>query len=286
MADDVKRIVIVSDGTGRTAQRLMDAVLAQYSGKDIDFSVERIYQQVRDRTTLDRIMTEVDTDYLVIYSIIERELSRCFHDRLQESGILHLDVLDPMLTTMSKFLGVHPDYKPGILHIIDDRYYRKVDAIGFAVEHDDGCGHMLREAEIVLLGPSRTCKTPVSMYLACNYGVRAANIPIVADPQLEEHLLRQVSEAERGRVVGLLMQPEVLAQVREERAQTLAVDSAARKVLSRYHDQGEVRQEVRYCRELFERRGWPVVDVTRRAIEEVSAEVLELAGLDQEQVRS
>ena len=113
MADEVKKIIIVSDGTGKTAHRLMDAVLAQYSPDEVDFTLERVYQQVRDTAMLDKIVEEVDDEYLVIFSIISEELGKYFKDRLADKFVFHLDVLEPMLTTMSKFLGAHPDYRPG-----------------------------------------------------------------------------------------------------------------------------------------------------------------------------
>ncbi|MCB2230647.1 kinase/pyrophosphorylase [bacterium] len=273
-----KNIVIISDGTGRTAKRLMDAVLVQYSRKDVDFNVVGVYREVRDRATVNRILDEIQNDYLVIFSIISQRCSKYLHDCLRERNILHLNVLEPMLNTMSKFLGVHPDYEPGILHVIDDRYYSKIDAIGYTVEHDDGRGHTLEDAEIVLVGLSRTCKTPISMYLSCNYGLRVANVPIVADPQLEQNLLAQLADVEPTRVFGLLMQPEVLARVREERSQHLA-KTAMYDHMQEYFDIRRVREELRFCRLLYSKSSWRTIDVTHRAIEEVSREVLEELGL-------
>lgn len=281
MTEEEKRIVIISDGTGKTAKRLMDAVLAQYTRRDLDFALVNIYQKVRDRKTVDRILKDIEDDYLIVYSIIERDLHRYFHKQLTQRGILHINVLEPMLSTMSKFLGVHPEYQPGILHKIDDSYYRKVDAIGYTVEHDDGKGHLLREAEIILLGVSRTCKTPISMYLACNYGLKIANIPVVLDDMLTDVLLRRLKKLKSPRVLGLLMQPEVLVQIREERSQLLMDVTRHHDDLQSYCDRRYVANEFRYSRDLFAQQGWPVIDVTRRAIEEVSVEILESLGLDE-----
>jgi len=270
-----KKIVIVSDGTGKTAERLMDAVLAQYSANDVGYSLVDTYQQVRDKETLDRILLEIDSDYLVLFSIIEEELSKYFHEQLAERWILHLNVLEPMLTTMSKFLGVHPDYQPGLLQKIDDRYYRKVDAIGYTVEHDDGRGAMIDQADIILVGLSRTCKTPIAMYLACNHGIKVANIPIVRDPTMEANLLARVSPLDQNRIFGLMMQPEVLAHVREERLLFLAKTAPQQVELREYYDLREIRDDLKFCRNLFARRAWETVDVTRRAIEEISLEILD-----------
>ncbi len=274
-----KNIVIVSDGTGRTAKRLMDAVLVQYARKDVEFNIVEVYREVRDRAAIDRILGNISDDYLVIYSIISQRCSKYFHDRLRERNILHLNVLEPMLSTMSKFLGVHPDYEPGILHVIDDRYYSKIDAIGYTVEHDDGRGRTVEDADIVLVGLSRTCKTPISMYLSCNYGLRVANIPVVAEILLEENLLKRLTDVEPQKVFGLLMHPDVLARVREERSQHLA-GTTMYDHMQAYFDVRRIREELRYCRLLYARAGWRAVDVTHRAIEEVSREIMEEMGLE------
>lgn len=274
-----KKIVIISDGSGKTAKRLMDAVLAQYSQQDVGFSVAEIYQQVRDKRTLAGIFRRLDADYLVVYSIISEELSAYCHERLTERSILHLNILEPMLTTMSKFLGVHPDYRPGILQIIDDRYYKKVDAIGFTVEHDDGRGPLIADSDIVLVGLSRTCKTPISMYLSCNYGMKVANIPIVPDPLLEKNFLARLEQVRHKNIFGLLMLPEALAQAREERAFFLARTSTFQDNLRNYYNLQEIRNELKYCRNLYSNMGWYTIDVTRRAIEEISQEVLQTIGV-------
>lgn len=273
--DDVKRIIIISDGTGKTAKRLVDAVLAQYASQHIDYSVVRIYHEVRDKFTFDKILKSIDNDYLVVYSIISEELSGYFHEQLAARAILHLNVLDPMLDTMSKFLGVHPDYLPGILQIIDDRYYRKIDAIGFTVEHDDGRGQAIGESDIVLIGLSRTCKTPISMYLACNFGLKVANIPVIVDDILEKNLLDRLANVKPHAVFGLLMQPEILMRVREERGRYLLGDTSPKIELQPYFDLHEIQKDLRFCRQLYQKYDWRVVDVTRRAIEEVSQEILD-----------
>jgi hypothetical protein len=192
--------------------------------------------------------------------------------------ILHLNILRPMLITMSKFLGVRPDYRPGILHVVDHRYYKKVDAIGFTVEHDDGGGSMIEKADIILLGLSRTCKTPISMYMACNFGVKVANIPIVKDDGITAHIIKRLTHVNQDCILGLMMHPDVLAEAREERSIFMSRDTNQQDQVSRYFDLAEVRKEYRYCRELFEKKEWDTVDVTRRAIEEISLEILQKRG--------
>lgn len=275
---EVKEIVIISDSTGKTAKRLMDAVLGHYSQKDVEYSLVNIYHQVRERETLERALKEIDDESLVIFSIISEELSQYLRRRLSERGILHLNILEPMLSTISKFLGTHPDYRPGILQIIDDKYYQKVDAIGYSAEHDDGRGQLIEDANVVLLGLSRTCKTPISMYLACNFGIQVANIPIVQDVTMEKNLLAKLAPLKQDIIFGLMMQPEVLAHVREERSLILARTTASRLELEKYSDLSEIYSELRFCRNLFRKKGWPTIDVTRRAIEEISLEILGKLG--------
>jgi regulator of PEP synthase PpsR (kinase-PPPase family) len=282
MVDEPKKIIIISDGTGKTAKRLMDAVLAQYADQGVDLTLINIYQQVRDEQALDKILDTLDHDYLVIYSIISENLDRHIHQRLKEKEILNLNILRPMLITMSKFLGVRPDYRPGILQVVDDKYYKKVDAIGYTVQHDDGGGSFIAEADIVLLGLSRTCKTPISMYLACNFGLKVANIPVVHDEVITRNMLAKLVPMKQDTIFGLMMHPEVLAEAREERSQFLARTDTDQDEVRKYYDLDEIRREYRFCRELFEKKGWPMIDVTRRAIEEISMEILEQLGRDEE----
>ena len=275
---EAKKIVIISDSTGKTAKRLMDAVLGHYSQKDVEYSLVNIYHQVRERETLEGALKEIDDESLVIFSIISEDLSQYLRRRLSERGILHLNILEPMLSTISKFLGTHPDYRPGILQIIDDKYYKKVDAIGYSAEHDDGRGQLIEEADVVLLGLSRTCKTPISMYLACNFGIQVANIPIVPDAIMEKNLLAKLAPLKQDIIFGLMMQPEVLAHVREERSLILARTTASRLEIEKYSDLSEIYSELRFCRNLFREKGWQTIDVTRRAIEEISLEILGKLG--------
>lgn len=273
--EKAKNIVIISDGTGRTAKRLLDAVLSQYAEQKIAFHIKKTYQNVTTKEQIDEIVEAVTDDYLIVYSMISVELGEYFHEVLEARGILHLNVLRPVIKTLSKFLGVHPQYRPGLLQIIDDNYYRKLDAIGYTVEHDDGRGHRIEEADIVVVGLSRTCKTPISMYLACNFGLKVVNIPIIAEPVYRTQLLHRTGKANAERIVGLMIEANELARVREERAALLMGSKEEKHAIMPYHDIVQVRTELRFCRMLFAEQEWEVIDVTRRAIEEVAAEILD-----------
>jgi len=274
-----KKIVIISDSSGRTAKRLLDSVLVQYHRENLSFTLERTYSEVRLKRDLNQVLENIDESYLVVYSIVSTELDKFFCRKLRKRNILHLNVLKPMLDTIAKFLGVHPDYQPGLMKIIDARYYRKVDSIGYTVGHDDGLGESIDDADAILVGPSRSCKTPISMYLACNHGLRVANIPIVNDKTLTRNLLRRLGDVPSERVVGLLMQPSVLQRVREARMIQILGKDSYREQMQDYHDLREVTKEYRYCHDLYVTRRWHTVDVTRRAIEEIALEIIKKRGL-------
>ena len=274
--DEIKKIVIISDGTGGTAMRLMDAVLVQYDESDLKHSVEKTYPQVRTREQVDIILTEIDEDYLVLYTVISAELSDYIRAQLSARAILHLNVLKPMLDIVSKFLGVHPDYRPGILQILDDRYYGRIDAIRYTVQHDDGRGSLIEQADVVLLGLSRSCKTPISVFLACNHGLKVANIPVVNENDMTENMLERLRAVDPNKIIGLLMRPERLAQLREERSSYLLGKMKYMSEPHSYYDAQMVDQEYRYCRNLYLRHEWPTIDVTHQAIEEASKKILEM----------
>ncbi|MDD3732572.1 MAG: kinase/pyrophosphorylase [candidate division Zixibacteria bacterium] len=274
MMSENKNIIIISDSTGKTAKRLMDAVLAQYASQKVIYSIVNIFQNIREEKQLHDILEKIDNDYLVIFSLISQELQKKFEKMLKERGFLYLNVLEPMLSILSKFLGVHPDYKPGLLQVVDDKYYKKIDAIGYTVEHDDGRGVNVKEADIILLGLSRTCKTPISMYLSCNYGLKVANIPIIPHPDLNQQLLRRLNGYPLERIFGLMMDPDVLIHVREERS-VVITGGREHPTIHSYFDPNLVREEIKFCRQLFNENNWGIIDVTKRAIEEISTEILE-----------
>ena len=272
--EDVKKIIVVSDGTGRTAKRLMDAVLSQYVGHESQFHVEGIHSSVRTIRDLDKIVDSLSGECLIVFSIVSGNLRKHFHMRLHESGILHLNVLEPMLMTMAKFMGFHPDYRPGLLQLVDDKYYKKVDAIGYTVEHDDGLGHQIEAADVVIVGPSRTCKTPISMYLACNHGKRVANIPVIPDDGSKQRLLLRLENVDERKIFGVTMLPDVLSQIREVRSELFGGRRFGKVLVENYHDLAHVEAEVEFFRKLCYQHAWEIINVTRRAIEEVSAEIL------------
>lgn len=273
MPDDIKNIIVVSDGTGQTARRLMHAVLSQYEGSGCNFHVRDTFSSVRTTDKLDNVIQSANEECLIVFSIVSRELRRHLHRRLHEERILHINVLEPMLNTMAKFFGFHPDYRPGLLQQVDDKYYKKVDAIGYTVEHDDGLGHQIDEADLVIVGPSRTCKTPISMYLACNHGMKVANIPVLPNDTSKKRLITRLKDVDDDVIFGVWMRPEVLAQVREERTHLLGGDDEGVAMIDSYHDIEKIEEEIVHFKRLCHDQNWEMINVTRRAIEEISAEI-------------
>jgi regulator of PEP synthase PpsR (kinase-PPPase family) len=175
--------------------------------------------------------------------------------------------LDPMTAALGRYLGAQLTTRVGVQHALDTDYFNRIEALNYAIGHDDGQGGQdLESADVVLVGVSRTSKTPTCIYLA-HRGVRAANVPLVPGSQPPERLL----EAKRPLVVGLIVSPDRLIQIRRNRLLSL---NESRE--SAYIDQDAVREETIRARRLFERHGWPVIDVTRRSVEETAAAVINL----------
>jgi regulator of PEP synthase PpsR (kinase-PPPase family) len=186
-------------------------------------------------------------------------------------GLPSVSVLEPVLTVFQSYLGTPAGRRVGAQHVLDAEYFRRIDALNFTMEHDDGqLPHDIEEADIILVGVSRTSKTPTSIYLA-NRGVKTANVPIVLDVPLPESLER----AKHPLIVGLIASAERIAQVRQNRVLSNAPVSGD---FDTYIDRSEIARELAYARQLCHRHNWPVIDVTRRSIEETAAAVLALRG--------
>ena len=270
---DTKKIVIISEGTGETAQRLMHAILAHYADADVHYVIKKIHRNVHTRRQLDRILSSINDDYLAIFSIITENLRNHLQDVLKSRELRYLNVLEPMRQTMQDFLQFNPRYEPGILQKKYDRYYKKMDAIGFTVRHDDGMGSRLREADLILVGPSRTCKTPISMYIATNHGLKVANIPIVPEEGMKKHLLHRLSRIDQRIIFGTVMKPHVLAIIRGTRTRVISGHTVVDESLNGYQNLETIEKELLFCKRLYASQGWSLIDVTERAIEEISSTI-------------
>jgi regulator of PEP synthase PpsR (kinase-PPPase family) len=258
-------IHLVSDATGETLVSVFKAVLAQYS--DVD-ATQHLWTMVRNQQSVDQVMTAVaDKPGMVMFTFVDRILGGYLKDRCVALGVPCIGVLDPILDAFTRFFGGTMRAKPGLQHEMNEEYFQRIDAIHYCMSHDDGQNAAtLYDADVVLVGVSRTSKTPTCIYLA-NRGVKAANVPIVPGIPLPEELDR----IKKPLIVGLITSPERLVQVRRNRL--LSLKQAPE---TDYVDNQTVREEVTFARKHFSRNAWPVIDVTRRSIEETAAAVINL----------
>jgi regulator of PEP synthase PpsR (kinase-PPPase family) len=257
---------LLSDSTGETLQSIAKAALAQFDGTE--GVVKHFWPMVRSESHLDRILTDVAANPgLVLFTLVNRDIRRKLETRCKALGLPAVAALDAVSDAMSNMLGQEAKARPGRQHVMDAAYFARVDAIQFTIAHDDGINAQnWEEADIVLAGVSRTSKTPTSIYLA-NRGYKTANIPIVpASPP--PPILFQLKHP---MVIGLVTSAERLVQVRRNRLLSLNQSPD-----TDYVDEEKVRAEVAHARRMFADNGWPVLDVTRRSIEESAAAIINL----------
>ena len=257
-------IFVVSDGTGETATKMSKAALAQF--RPANAAITR-HSNIRSVEALREVVREAERSRaLVIHTFASQELRQAMEQACQDRNIPSHDVLGPLLEKLQESLGVSPSGQAGLLHQIDDGYFERLEALAFTVRHDDNPAPVdLGEADIILVGVSRTSKTPVSIYLA-QEGWKVANIPVV----MGEELPKELFQVEQSRIVGLVTTPERLSEVRKVRLSRLGSQD------STYADLGRVAEELRSCQEIFDRNpAWVRVDVTGKSIEEMAAEILD-----------
>jgi regulator of PEP synthase PpsR (kinase-PPPase family) len=262
---------LVSDATGETLNAIAKAACAQFEDLEVK---EHFYALVRSHRQLQRVIDHIrEQPGLVFFTLVNPELRRELETQCAQLGIAAQGVLDGPIATMRQFLGAPETHRPGGQHEVDQRYLQRIEALNFTIAHDDGQAlDVIDAAEVVLVGASRTSKTPTCVYLAIR-GVRAANVPVVPGLPLPPALLAATSPL----IVGLWASPDRLVQVRRNR---LAVLGEIRDTT--YVDLDNVRAEVSATRKLFEARGWPAIDVSRRSVEETAATVLNLLAERQE----
>lgn len=256
---------LLSDSTGETLDAIAKAALAQFEGADV---IRHFWPMVRSQQHLDRIMSEVVANPgLVFYTMASMELRHKLEERCGVLGLPVIAVLDHAIGALEAALGQHPRARPGRQHVMDEAYFARVDAIHYTIAHDDGVAwEDWEEADIVLAGVSRTSKTPTSIYLA-NRGYKVANIPIVVESPPPPELFG----LKHPLVVGLTTAADRLIQVRRNRL--LSLNQAPETA---YVDSERVARELAYARRMYADNDWPVIDVTRRSIEETAAAVINL----------
>ena len=256
---------LISDATGTTLQGLARACLAQFDNVD---PVERFWPLVRTERQLERVMEDI-TDYPgpVLYTLMDPNLRRKLDRHCKDLGVPCMAVMDPLIKGFSSYLGQVPAGVPGLQHVLDEAYFHRVDAVDFALTYDDGQNlEGIEEADVILVGVSRTSKTPTCIFLA-RRGIKAANIPYVPGVDFPNKL----EEMEGPLIVGLTESPDRLVNLRRTRLRTDENDKHHEN--NTYLDPERVSDEIREARRYFSKNGWPVIDVTNRSIEETAAEV-------------
>lgn len=254
-------VFIVSDATGITAERVISAVLLQF--KQIKPVFKR-FPYIKTKGQVEDILARAqERQGIVIYSLVSQELRRWLNRKDKNRAICSIDLLGPLLKQMGRLWNMIPACRPGLLQGLDEESIRLAEAIDFTLKHDDGHGvRDLGKADVIVLGVSRTSKTPTSLYLSCNHGLKVANIPII--PNVEPP--KKIFSLKR-RKVGLTISPERLAFIREKRLKYAgSVD---------YTDLASIRQELAFCQGIFTRiNGLQVIDVTHSSIEEIANNIV------------
>jgi regulator of PEP synthase PpsR (kinase-PPPase family) len=264
---------LVSDSTGETLNAMARAVRARF---DDVLPIEHIYALVRSDRQLERVLQEIaGSPGVVLHTIVDRELRAGLEQGCRDLEMTCIAALDPLVASLARYLGASLSTRVGAQHALDSEYFDRIDALTFAMTHDDGQGTGdLDGADVVLVGVSRTSKTPTCIYLA-HRGVRAGNVPIVPGSEPPPELFRLKSPL----VIGLTVSPDRLIQIRRNRLLSLREERE-----SAYIEQEAVRDEIVRARRMFERQGWPIIDVTRRSVEETAAAIINLISAQRGQV--
>src|SRR5262245_60509893 len=249
---------LISDSTGETLTTVARAAAAQYANVH---AVEHLYPAVRTTKQLDRVLSEIEGEPgIVLYTLLDDELVERLEMRCSEIGVPCRSILGPVLRVFHSYLGAESTHKVGAQHMLNAEYFKRIDALNYTMMHDDG--QMLDEldkADVVLVGVSRTSKTPTSIYLA-NRGVKTANYPLVPGVPVPS----AVESLSKPLVVGLYASPERIVQIRQNRLLGLNVKNQD----DQYVDRQAVAEEIAFSRRLCTKHDWPLIDVTRRSIEE------------------
>lgn len=256
---------LVSDATGETLIAVSRAVAAQFQATA---SIEHVYPLIRSRAQLDRAISEIAAaPGIVLFTLVDPELSARLEQACAEMGSPTLSVLQPVMSLFQSYLGAVTTARPGAQHVLNAEYFQRIDALNFTMLHDDGqLPENMELADVLLLGVSRTSKTPTSIYLA-NRGIKTANLPLVPGVTLPSKL----ENLTRPLVVGLVASPERIVQIRQNRLLTLNADQE-----TPYVDRLSVAEEINHSRKLFLKYNWPIIDVTRKSIEETAAAIMDL----------
>jgi regulator of PEP synthase PpsR (kinase-PPPase family) len=257
-------VFVLSDGTGETADQMIKAALVQFVRDGL--RIVR-YKNIRTESQVASVFAEAQREprALVVHTVVGEELRGFIEKTAQEVGVASVDLLGPLMNRLGAFLPKDPHSQPGLFHQVNEYYFRRIEAIEFTVKHDDGrYADGLDQADLILVGLSRTSKTPLSVYLSYK-GWKVANVPVVKGIPLPERLF----QTDQRKIVGLIIDAETLSRIRRERLLKMGEDPNGD-----YAKLENVIEEIEYCKEIFRKnRRWPVFDVTGKALEETAAEI-------------
>ncbi len=264
-ADRSYHLHLVSDATGETTHNIARACLVQFEGIEV---TEHLWPMVRSKAQIAKVIAGITASPgAVIFTLVDSSGRETLVRGCAKLGVPCISVLDGIIHGLAEYFGTKSREQPGRQHLLDAEYFNRIDAMNFVMSHDDGQGlRNLRTAQIVLVGVSRTSKTPTSIYLANHRGIKTANVPFVPGVPLPKELF----EAEMPLIIGLTASPERLVQLRQNRLLMLQEDQE-----TDYVDPEQVKRELVEARKLFTKMRWPVIDVTRRSIEEVASTILQ-----------
>ncbi len=268
MTETIKKINLhlISDSTGETLSSVARAVISQFEGVE---SNDFIWPLVRNKAQLEKVMESISKDPgIVLYTILQDELIENLKNHCYKLQIPCIPVLSRIITEFSNYLGMNISHAIGRQHLLDEEYFSRVEAINYTLDHDDGQSTWdLYDSDIVIVGVSRTSKSPTSVYLSCR-GYKTANVPFVSIDTIPQ----TIYDLKKPLIVGLTINPEKLVQIRQSRMASLGQDNA-----TDYIDIEAVKEEVAESRKLFSKLGCVVIDVTKRSVEETAAKIIQLA---------
>jgi regulator of PEP synthase PpsR (kinase-PPPase family) len=256
---------LISDSTGETLIAAGRAAASQFANSH---AVEHVYPLVRNRKQVTDVLAEIDRlPGIVLHTVIDQELAGVIDEACNAMGVPCVSVIEPVLQIFQSYLGAPTKRKVGAQHELNAGYFARIEALNFTMDHDDGqLPHDIDEADVILLGISRTSKTPTAIYLA-NRGIKTANVPIVAGMKLPDSLFK----AKKPLIVCLIAAIDHISQVRQNR-----VLGSTMGYQETYTDRAAIAEEIKFAKQLCARHSWPVIDVTRKSIEETAAAIVAL----------
>ena len=266
----VYQVYQVSDSTGETLDRIFLAIKAQFS----NFEYKTIhYSFTRTENQIDKIISQSKTEknIIILYTIVDNNLSKYMEEQTKKNNIPSFEVLGGLISDFSKLLKQQANRKPSGQHALDEEYYKRIEAVQFTISHDDAkIISDLEKSDVILVGISRTSKTPTSIYLA-NRGYKVSNIPIIPNKNIPNKL---IESGKKTCVIGLVCDPTRLSDVRRNRIQSMHEDRPGD-----YIDEKKILLELENSKKIFRKYNWPTIDVTRKSVEETAASIIKILDI-------